>query len=127
MQWLSGGLAAVFCVLGLAALAGCTQEEKLFRVSGEVTHNGKPVPKGNIFFDPKVEGPQGYASIVDGKFDTAKLGKGVRGGSYDVRVNGFNGIEGPEAPLGQPLFPEYTGTADLPPEDSTYNLDVKTR
>src|SRR5262245_48021669 len=115
---------ALLLMLGFVALAGCTKEEKLYRVSGAVTFGGKPIPKGLIFFDPKVEGPQGFANIVDGKYDTAQLGKGVRGGAYDVRVNGFDGKEANEAPFGQALFPEYTGATDLPQADSTYDLDV---
>jgi hypothetical protein len=125
------GLASCACLLVIggwslvvAALAGCSNEEKLYRVSGVVTHNGKPIPKGLIHFDPKADGPQGYANIVDGKYDTAKEGKGVRGGSYDIRVNGFDGNVGPEAPFGQALFPEYTGSKDLPQADSTYDLEV---
>jgi len=88
-----------------------------------VTYNGKPIPKGVIHFDPQGGGPAGFANIVDGKYDTGQ-GKGVRGGAYDIRVNGFDGKEAPEAPFGQALFPEYTGTKDLPSADSTYDLDV---
>jgi hypothetical protein len=106
------------------ACLGCSSEERLYRVSGAVTHNGKPIPKGVIHFDPQSAGPPGFANIWDGKYDTAKEGKGVRGGSYDIRVNGFDGKVGPEAPFGQALFPEYTGTKDLPQVDSTYDLDV---
>ena len=119
--------AARLLVIGLAALAGCTPQEKLYRVSGNVTHNGTPIPKGLIFFDPKVEGPQGFANIVQGKYDTTQQGKGVRGGSYDVRVNGFDGKVGNEAPFGQPLFLEYTGSTELPEQDTTYDLDVPKR
>lgn len=115
-------------VLGLAALAGCGSEEKLYRVSGTVTYNGKPVPKGLIFFDPDgtkgTAGGQGFANIVDGKYDTAAEGQGVRGGAYAVRVNGFDGKEANEAPFGQPLFPEYTGSKELPKADSTYDVNV---
>jgi hypothetical protein len=61
---------------------------------------------------------------VDGKFDTAEQGQGVRGGAYDVRVNGFDGKEANEAPFGQALFPEYTGATELPQADSEYNLEI---
>ena len=115
-------------VLGPAALAGCSNEEKLYRVSGTVTHDGKPVAKGLIFFDPDgakgTTGGQGFANILNGKYDTAAEGKGVRGGAYVVRINGFDGKEANEAPFGQPLFPEYTGNKELPKEDSTYDVDV---
>jgi hypothetical protein len=114
-------------LLGLAVFVGCSSDEKVYRVSGTVTHKGKPIPKGLIFFDPKEEGPQGFANIANGKYDTAREGKGIRGGAYDVRVNGFDGKVGPEAPFGQALFPEYTGTKELPKQDSTYDLDVKGR
>jgi hypothetical protein len=112
---------------GLLAWVGCSQQEKLYRVSGAVTYKGKPIPKGLIHFDPKADGPQGFANIVNGKYDTAKQGKGVRGGAYSVRVNGFDGIEAYEAPFGQALFPEYTGATDLPQADSTYDLEVTTK
>jgi len=115
---------AILCVFGLIASAGCTKQEKLYRVSGVVTHAGKPIPKGLIFFDPKADGPQGFANIIDGKYDTAIQGKGIRGGFYNIRVNGFDGKEANEAPFGQALFPEYNGAKDLPQEDSTYDLDV---
>jgi hypothetical protein len=111
-------------IVGLVVIAACSHEEKLYRVSGNVTFSGKPIPKGLIFFDPQVDGPQGFANIVDGKYDTSVQGKGVRGGSYNIRVNGFTGIEKNEAPFGDALFPEYTGTKDLPQEDSTFDLDV---
>jgi hypothetical protein len=112
-------------VLVIAAVAGCGPgEEKLHRVWGVVTHNGKPIPKGNIYFDPKVDGPQGYAHIVNGNYDTAQEGQGVRGGAYDVRVNGYDGKPAHEAPFGQALFPEYAGTKDLPQEDSKFDLDI---
>jgi len=124
LRVLPGGLPLV--AIALAALAGCSPQEKLYRVSGVVTHNGKPIPKGLIHFDPKTDGPQGFANILDGKYDTAQQGKGVRGGAYDIRVNAFDGKEANEAPFGQPLFPEFTGTKDLPQADSTYDLDVKT-
>jgi hypothetical protein len=124
MRALPSGSAAMVLVLGLADLAGCAKEEKLYRVSGVVTHNGKPIAKGAISFVPKDDGPQGYANIWDGKYDTAKEGKGVRGGSYDIRVNGFDGKKVNDAPFGNALFPEYTGTKDLPTQDSTYDLEV---
>jgi hypothetical protein len=121
--WLrrSGVVGLIFAAV---AFCGCTQEEKLYQVSGVVTYSGKPIAKGVISFIPKDDGRQGFANIADGKYDTAKQGKGVRGGAYDVRVNGFDGKEANEAPFGQALFPEYTTTKDLPQEDSVYNLDV---
>jgi hypothetical protein len=114
-------LASAFLLL---ALPGCGSEEKLYRVSGAVTHGGAPVQKGLIFFDPTVDGPQGFANIENGKYDTAVEGKGVRGGSYHVRVNGFDGKKVPDLPFGHALFPEYNAAADLPQADSTFDLNI---
>src|SRR3954451_11794285 len=113
-------------LLALVVITACSQEEKLYRVSGNVTFAGKPIPKGLIFFDPQGEGPQGFANIENGKYDTSLpgKGKGIRGGAYDIRVNGFTGIEKNEAPFGDALFPEYTGKKELPQEDSTFDLDI---
>ena len=122
---MSRGLGAAALLLGVIQLWGCGPGgEKLYRVSGTVTHNGKPIPKGLIFFDPQSDGPQGFANILNGKYDTSQQGKGIRGGAYDVRVNGFDGKEANEAPFGQALFPEYRGTKELPKEDSTYDLEI---
>jgi hypothetical protein len=128
MRLLPCRLAVAGLLLGLVVLAGCGSEEKLYRVSGTVTYNGQPIPKGLIFFDPDVTkgmtGPQGFANILDGKYDTAEMGKGVRGGAYVIRVNGYDGKPAYEAPFGQPLFPEYTCTKELPKEDSTFDVTV---
>ena len=114
------GLLAVF----LFTLPACNKQEKLYRVTGTITHGGQPVPKGRISFDPREKGLPGEALIVDGKYDTAVEGRGVRGGTYDLRVLGFDGKKIPDAPFGNALFPEYTGTADLPDKDSTFDLNI---
>jgi hypothetical protein len=111
-------------LLSLATLAACNQQEKLHRVSGVVTYDGKPIPKGRISFDPREKGLPGEALIVDGKYDTAVEGRGVRGGTYDLRVLGFDGKKVADAPFGNGLFPEYTGTAELPEKDSTFDLNI---
>ncbi|HZU35131.1 MAG TPA: hypothetical protein VFA18_04440 [Gemmataceae bacterium] len=117
-------------VLGLFVfvVAGCQGENKLYNVSGTVTYEGKPIPKGLIFFDPDSTkgtiGTQGFANITEGKYDTADHGKGIRGGSYVLRISGFDGKEANEAPFGQALFPEYQEKRDLPKENSKLDLQV---
>ncbi len=115
-------IALIFCCLVFAL--GCSKEEKLFRVTGMITHNGKPVPKGVIHFDPKSDGTAGFASIVDGKYDTLADKSGVRGGDYEIRINGFDGKPVGEAPFGQAIFPEYTGTKELPAADTVFDVEV---
>jgi len=106
----------------LAALAGCSGERKAYPISGTVTYDGRPVPAGVVWFDPDsskgTKGPQGFAYIQDGVFDTEgeghRKGRGVYGGAYVVRVEGFDGRPGKELPLGKPLFTDFREARDLP-------------
>jgi hypothetical protein len=93
-----------------------------------VTFDGQLIPAGVIFFDPDVsrgnDGPQGFATITDGHYDTRENGKGAVGGPHRVRIQGFDGKPGAELPLGHPLFPEYTVAVDLPGQAATRDFDV---
>jgi hypothetical protein len=111
---------------GAVLLVGCGADEKVYDISGTITYEGKPIPKGLIFFDPD-KGQQGFANIEDGKFDTSVTGKGkgIKGGKYTIRISGFNGIPGPENPFGKELFPEHQLTKELPAEKQTFDYDVK--
>lgn len=62
-----------------------------YRLSGVVTFDGVPVPRGTITFTSKRDGEHysGYAGITDGKFDTQRDGKGHVGGSHAIAVIGF--------------------------------------
>ena len=118
-------------LIGLCLLAGCSADEVLYDVSGTITVDGFPVPKGLIFFDPDptqgTPGTQGFANIENGRYDTSRpgKGKGIRGGAYIIRISGFDGIEKPEAPFGQFLFPEQELRKDLPAQNQTFDYDVK--
>jgi hypothetical protein len=113
----------------VALLAGCAKEDPLYRVFGTVNCNGKPVPKGNIYFDPDPmkggKGTQGFADILDGKFDTKGVGgKGVQAGAYVIRVLGYDGKPANEAPYGQVLFNEYTEKKDFTAQDNELTFDI---
>jgi hypothetical protein len=112
----------------LALVAGCADKgDTLYDVSGTATYDGKPIPAGIIYFDPdgSTGGTQGFANIRDGKFTTAVDGRGVKGGTYLVRVSGYDGKPGNEAPLGKPLWvPEYEFKKDLPKEKSELTIEV---
>jgi hypothetical protein len=108
-------------------IVGCG--ESGVHVSGEVTFGGKPVPAGRIYFNPdfskKNDGPQGYADIKDGKFDTRAHGKGACGGATIVVINGFDGNAQPGAATkGDPLFHEYQVAIELPKVSSMQKFDV---
>lgn len=123
-------LAAVFLAAAVV-LSGCGGREKLYDVSGTITFDGKPIPKGLIFFDPDsskgTQGTQGFANILNGKYNTAEQGKGIKGGSYVIRISGFDGKEAPEAPFGMFLFPEYQDRKELPAQTQTLDINVPRR
>lgn len=114
--------------LAVACITGCGRGERLYDVSGSVTHNGKRVPRGLVYFDPDpakgTKGQQGFATIKDGKFDTASDGKGIAGGAYIIRVLGYDGKERDELPFGSPLFDEHLERRDLPRSNSEQNFDL---
>lgn len=111
--------------------AGCGRNGNEFQVSGTVTFDGKPVRKGFITFSPNVEkgnsGPGGGAQIRDGQFTTAR-GKGVVGGSYWVKIVGYDGApfseSGEQVEDGKSLFPPYEFEMDFPKESVTKEFVV---
>ncbi len=123
-------------VLGSAAtlLTGCggaPAGPTRYTVSGTVTYDKQPVPKGFITFSPDDtagnKGPGGGAQIINGKFKT-DIGKGVVGGPYTIQIVGYDGVpakvEGEELKDGKPLFSTYMTTLTLPKGDSTQNFDI---
>ncbi|MFI4875063.1 MAG: hypothetical protein ACIALR_06990 [Blastopirellula sp. JB062] len=89
-------------VVGTAAFlaAGCggsVDQGPPYHASGQVEYMGKQVPAGTIYFIPDSSqgnsGPQGIASIKDGKYDTRESRFGVQGGAYIIRIEGFDGIQ----------------------------------
>jgi hypothetical protein len=119
-------------VLGGLLLAGCGRGPTLYHVSGRVTYDGQPLPAGVIYFDPDVtrnhDGPQGYAVIKNGTYNTsARGGKGVVGGAYVARIEGFDGRPGRELPLGTPLFTDFQKRRELPWASSEQDFTVPRR
>jgi hypothetical protein len=114
------GVTGVF----LALLVGCgPRGPERFRVSGTVTHAGKPVQLGRVVFEPDAargnDGPQGFAPIENGRFDTAGPHcKGTVGGPTRVRIDGFEMTGGEDAAAsGRLLFPPYEEAINLPRAD----------
>lgn len=117
-------------------LLGCGSEPEgptRYQVSGTVTYDGKPVPKGFITFSPDTskgnKGPGSGAPIENGKYATPE-GKGIVGGAYVISIRGSDGIptteEGEEVPDGKELFSPYETRIDLPKEDSDdLNFDIQ--
>lgn len=119
---MSRGIALVALIF--ASIVGCERGHRP-EFSGSVTFGGQPIPAGRIYFNPdlakKNDGPQGWAEIKDGAYDTRKKGLGFRGGPAVVVIQGFaGGADG----FGPPLFQEYKITVDLPSVTSISNFDV---
>ena len=123
-------------VLILATLltAGCGAEtaSDVYTVSGNISYDGKPLPKGNISFEPDAsknnQGPGATAEINDGKYEMMP-GKGISGGAYVLVINGYDGVpvasgEGGMDPNGKMLFQSYRTTVDLPRENTTRDLEI---
>ena len=106
--------------------AGCQgQKAEGHAVSGTVSFQGKPVPRGSLLFSPDSQkgnsGPAISFEIVDGHYgEQEQTPRLHQGGAYRVRISGFDGNANPaaELPLGRPLFQDYTTSVDLPKEDA---------
>lgn len=107
------------------AVAGCSNDPgpKRARLTGTAKYDGQPIPYGEVLFTPDAakgnSGPQGFAQIRDGKYDTASSGdgKGVGGGPTVVRVTAFTA-------QGGKLLCEVEMPLTLPPDGGTFDLDV---
>ena len=121
-------LPALVCLFAF----GCGGE-KIYRVTGKVTFQGKPVPAGKIYFIPDGSkggtGPTGYADIKDGQYDTgAAGGRNAPAGAVTIAIEGTD----PSAPVDKKsedvtvklLFPRYELKADMPSDKSTKDVEV---
>ncbi len=126
------GLRSV-CLLLAVMMLGCSESgPERYKLSGSVTYGGKPVPAGNITFDPDSSqgnsGPGSVVEIKDGRY-SSEPDQGILGGAYVVVVNGYDGVsiesgEGGMQPMGQPMFPAFETRSDFPKSDSTHDFEV---
>lgn len=126
---------AVTASVAIGLLAGCggsaPSGPQRYSVSGTVTFNGEPIPKGFISFTPDsskgAKGPGSGATIVDGAYQTED-GKGVVGGPHLVEIRGTDGVpyteSGETMPEGKELFRLYKTEFDFPNEDQTKDFEV---
>ena len=125
-NWLVLSSAVAVTVLA----AGCGPDgPQRYRMSGTVTHAGRPVPVGEVQFEPAEKGiGGGFAPIFDGRYDTNVDGRGHLGGEHTVQIVGFDGVENPADPDSPavPMFPPYQQSLDLPRKTSSMDFDVPT-
>jgi len=125
--------AALIIVAAFAFLPGCGGSDGPLRyeVSGTVTYNGEPVPRGYIHFVPDAsqgnQGPATEAEIVDGRYETP-TSKGAVGGPHRVTIHGQDGVafDSPEGRIesGRALFSSYETSVDLPRDESVRDFEV---
>jgi hypothetical protein len=125
-------LAILLCVVAaLACAAGCgSGATNRVAVWGNVTWKGAPVPSGIVYFSPDTKkgnsGPQGYALIKDGKFDTRdKLSKGCVTGAQVASVHGCDGQNpAPGRPYGSNLFAPFELAVEVAQAGGQMDLNV---
>lgn len=120
---------SLLAVVACGLIVGCGGgDSNRAAVSGKVTFKGKPVPEGKIYFSPDTDkkntGPQGFADIRDGVYDTSRSGKGAPSGPVVVQIEGYDGNPVGDFALGKPLFLDYRITDELPTSSTTKNYDV---
>lgn len=118
-------------VTPLVFLVGCDRGPKQVHLSGQILFQGERLPAGEIYFDPDfrkgMDGRQGFARIEHGHYDTRKMGVPLAAGPHIVRILGFDGKTGPDAPYGSPLISangEFVTGADVPASDATLDFDI---
>ncbi|MBN2021567.1 MAG: hypothetical protein JW809_02130 [Pirellulales bacterium] len=116
----------------LSAAQGCGKDAvPRHNLSGTVTFRGKPVPVGLIVFEPDAtkgnRGPQGYAQIFDGQYETEKFGKGAIIGALNVEITGFPPGDGSAGDPNVPLFPPYKTKVEITQDTNTLDFDVPAR
>lgn len=104
-------------------------EAPVHHVRGTVTYKDREVPAGTIEFVPKGgSGAPGFATIVNGKYDTsAPGGRGTIGGPHRVVVNAFDGKADParELPHGAPLASPFQTEYDVPKQTEPATRDFR--
>jgi len=121
-------VAGAALLAGCLALSGCGRAAARVEVAGKVTLAGKQVPVGRIYFNPDFakgnDGPQGFAPIRDGAYDTRQGGRGAVGGPTVVVIQGSDGKDEVPGGAGNPLVTDYEVAVELPRESCTRDFDV---
>jgi hypothetical protein len=111
------------------ALSGCGARvpDGLMAVNGVVTFQGRPVPYGEVVFEPDPakgnRGPQCRCAINSGAYAT-RAGFGAPTGPVIVMVNGFTQPPGFDYLESKPLFTAHSFTTDLSAASSRLDIVV---
>ena len=119
-----GGCGIVAIALAVVGCGGGSVSR--VEVSGSATFGGRPIPGGRIYFTPDSkkgnDGPQGFAEIKNGKFDTHDGGRGAVAGAMIVQIAGNDGSLGEGK--GMPLFDDYSLPAEISSASSPMAFEV---
>ncbi|MEN1677993.1 MAG: hypothetical protein AAGJ46_00260 [Planctomycetota bacterium] len=109
----------------LSVAVGCGRSG-VDRISlrGKVSYNGQPVPAGQVRFEPDAKrggsGPVGFATIVDGEYNTRRGGKGPTAGPVLVKVEGYATAKA----FAPELFPRHTFKAEVSSDVNEIDFEV---
>lgn len=125
-------LSALCCALASVSLvthAGCSKPEfDRYPLSGNIRFEGQPVTSGFIVFEPDAakgnRGPQGYASIVHGRYETDSTGKGAVAGLVKVRIVGLKAGGSGTEDGGVSLFKPYETSIEVSADTTTIDFEV---
>jgi hypothetical protein len=102
----SAPAAAIFAVVGLAAIAGCKQSTKLVPVEGNVTLDGKPLANAAVLLSPtRGNGPGPFFGTTksDGRFSLGPAGNEAGGAMPDSYIVAITTLKAdPNSPDGSP-------------------------
>ncbi|MBA4191923.1 MAG: hypothetical protein C0467_28420 [Planctomycetaceae bacterium] len=114
--------------VSVIATLGCGDRGGRSVIEGRVTWEGKPVPAGQVVFEPDPDrggkGPAGVATIQDGHFRTNPEFGAVAGPHIArFRFGDGKGVNDMQ-PFGRPICPEFTETVDLGGKATTINFEL---
>jgi len=116
-------LAIMVLTLLASAIGGCSRPvARRHHLTGTVTCGGAPVVAGEVLFTPdgsrQNHGPQGIATIREGRFDTSGTrAPGVAGGAMIVRVAGALDTAGEK-------IVKHEFTIELPHSDHDFAIEI---
>lgn len=119
---------AAVLLFTIALSIGCAGDEgpQKYDVTGAVTYKGKPIPYGDIRFEP-TQGLVNRQSVVLAEIRDGQYSARIVGGPHHVSVRDLSG--GGDESTARPMFQmEYQTKAELPPLESvqgTHTFDVE--
>ncbi|MBM3997724.1 MAG: hypothetical protein FJ303_26810 [Planctomycetes bacterium] len=116
-------LSAIVVIFSTILITSCGPGEPTrYPLQGKIIYDGQAIPFGDVVLTPDGakgnSGPQGFANIRDGFYDTAADGgKGFAGGPTVIHVTGFTA-------QGGKLIVETDVHVDLPRDGGSHDINI---